>query len=681
MDSPRTGAKSMSASETGGSANGARLDSWKEIAAYLRRDVATVRRWEKREGLPVRRHQHDKLGSVYAIAAEIDEWTRSRSQSQARQPVATVDRRGTLGPAAWMWMTMSALLIAVAAGAFMAGARWTRPGEAPESRFLLATPEGLVVNSLAISPDGSQIALAGAAAGKRDSLWLREINATMPRQLLKTEGGSLPFWAPDGRHIGFFAGGKLKRIDLSDGTVETICSAGNGRGGTWSKDDVIVFASRADEPLMRVSARGGAARPLTSLTDPASAGHGWPEFLPDGRRVLYYAESSNSELEGVYVVGLDSGPPERLLAVASNAIPTSTGQLLFVRDHRLMAQSLDVDTLELKGEAVAVAEPVLQQHAFRGKGDFSVSAAGVLAFRLGSTALSPLVWIDRHGTQLGTVGEPAFYGAPILSPDGKRTAVVVWNLESHTLAMATWLIDVATGMATRLTVDPRPNFMPLWSPAGDRVAFASRHGDVNNLVQKAVNGIASEHLVFEPQTQVLPEAWSSDGRLIFYSVYAKDTGYDTWALPLFGDRKPFPVLRSEHSEAQAQLSPDGRLLSYTSDETGQLQVYVTSFPSRKGTRQISVGGGGDARWRRDGRELFYIASDGRLMAVAIDPEPNFTHGAPQPLFQTRIRLLWEDMRNHYDVTADGQRFLFTVPVDDARTTPFTVVTPWRPALR
>jgi len=677
MDSPRTGAKSASASESTGSANGARLDSWKEIAAYVRRDVATVRRWEKREGLPVHRHQHDKLGSVYAIPAEIDDWSRSRSQTETRQPAATVDWTRT--PRLAAGTAASALLVALIAGALAVGILWMHSRDTPESRFLLATTEGLVVSSLAISPDGSHIVLAGATAGQRDSLWLRELNSTTPRLLLKTEGGSLPFWAPDGRRIGFFAGRSLKQIDLSNGTVATICPAGSGRGATWSKDDVIVFSSKGGEPLMRVSARGGAVKPLTSLTDPADVGHAWPEFLPDGHRVLYYAESSNSEREGVYVVGLDSGRPRRLLAVASNAIPMSTGQLLFIRDHRLMAQAFDVVSLRLKGEAVAVAEPVVQQYAFRGKGDFSVSASGVLAYRVGVTAPSPLVWIDRYGKQLGTVGEPAFYGAPVLSPDGRRTAVVRFNLESHTIAMATWLIDIATGVSTRLTLDPKPNFMPLWSPGGDQVTFASRQGNVNNLVQTAVNGIPAEHLVFEGNTMVMPESWSAD--LIFYSVYDKSTGYDMWALPLSGDRKPFPILRSEHWESQAQLSPDGQLLSYTSDESGRLEVYVTSFPSRKGTRQISIGGGGDARWRRDGRELFYIASDGRLMAVAIDPEPNFTAGAPQPLFQTRIRLLWEDMRNHYDVTADGQRFLFTVPIDDARTTPFTVVAPWRPPVR
>jgi Tol biopolymer transport system component len=680
MDSPRTGAKSISAADTAVSANGARLDSWKEIAAYLRRDVATVRRWEKREGLPVHRHQHDKLGSVYAIAAEIDEWSRSRSLSEARQPVTPVDRAHTPRPVTW---TAAApyLVIAVIAGACAVGLIWTRSHDTPEARFLLTTTEDLVVKSLAISPDGSQIALAGSAAGQRDSLWLRDLNSTTPRLLLKTEGGSHPFWAPDGRRIGFFAGGNLKRIDLANGSVETICKAGTGRGGTWNRDDVIVFSPKGSAPLMRVSARGGDVTRLTTVTEPDGAGHAWPEFLPDGRRVLYYAESTNSEREGVYVVGLDSGQPRRLLAVSSNAIPTSKGQLLFIRDHRLMAQAFDVVSLQLKGKAVAVAEPVLQQRALRGKGDFSVSAAGVLAYRVGSTSMSPLVWIDRNGTQLGSVGEPAYYGAPVLSPDGKRAAVVAWNLDTHALSMATWLIEVATGMATRLTLDPRPNFMPLWSPGGERVAFASRQGNVNNLVQKAVNGIASEDLMFEPHTQAMPEDWSSDGRFIFYSVYTEETGYDMWALPLFGDRKPFPVLRSEHWEAQAQLSPDRQLLSYTSDESGQLEVYVTDFPSRKGTRQISTGGGGDARWRRDGRELFYIAPDGRLMAVAIDPEPNFTHGVPHPLFQTRIRLLWEDMRNHYDVTEDGQRFLFTVPIDNARTTPYTVVAPWQPPVR
>ena len=677
MDSPHPGAKSTPAPEASGSPNDTRLDSWKEIAAYLRRDVATVRRWEKREGLPVHRHQHDKLGSVYAIVTEIDAWSRSRSQPDSRLAATTAER--PTGVSSGSWMAASALLLAVIAATFLAGALWTRPGDTPESRFLLTTEEGLVVSSLAISPDGSVIALAAAAPGQRDSIWVREIASTTPRRLPKTEGGYLPFWSPDGRRLGFFADRSLKRVDLSDGSVEVICPAGAARGGTWNKEDVIVFSSKG--ALMRVSVRDGAATALTNPTNPTNAGHAWPEFLPDGQRVLYYAESPISEREGVYVVGLNSGPPQRVLAVASNAIPVSDGHLLFVRDRRLMVQAFDLDTLQSKGDAVTVADSVVQQYAFRGKGDFSVSAAGVLAYRVGTTGPSPLVWINRHGTRLGTVGEPGFYGAPVLSPDGSRTAVVRFNIESRPTSIATWLIDVVTGVATRLTVDPKPNFMPLWSPTGDRVTFASSQGTTNNLVLKAVDGIEPEDVVLKGQTAVQPESWSADGNLIFYSFFDRDTGWDMWALPLSGNRQPFPVLRSKNWESQAQLSPDGRLLSYTSNETGQLQVYVTSFPSRKDTKQISINGGGDARWRHDGRELYFIAADGHLMAVPISPEPHFKHGSPQRLFQTRIRLLWEDMRNHYDVTEDGQRFLFTVPIDDALTTPFTVVTPWRPTVR
>jgi hypothetical protein len=307
----------------------------------------------------------------------------------------------------------------------------------------------------------------------------------------------------------------------------------------------------------------------------------------------------------------------------------STGQLALHPDHRLMAQAFDVVSLRLKGEAVAVAEPVVQQYAFRGKGDFSVSASWRARVPRWSHRTEP-AWSGSIGTASNSArsASPRSMAPPVLSPDGRRTAgrAVQSRVTHHRDG------DLADrcrhGHGNSLDRRSQAELHAACGPlTGDQVTFASRQGNVNNLVQTAVNGIPAEHLVFEGNTMVMPESWSAD--LIFYSVYDKTTGYDMWALPLSGDRKPFPILRSEHWESQAQLSPDGQLLSYTSDESGQLEVYVTSFPSRKGTRQISIGGGGDARWRRDGHELFYIASDGRLMAVAIDPEPNFTHGAPQ----------------------------------------------------
>ena len=655
-----------------------RLDSWKEIAAYLQRDVATVRRWEKREGLPVHRHQHDKLGSVYADADEVDAWYRSRRRdpgiADAPEPVS-VSRvapvpYGPSRPRRWATLPVAA---AIAGTAALSVAIWfaTRTGTPAdrEVRFPLTSAEGVAVSSLAVSPDGNTIAIAGAVAGQRDSLWLRALDSTTLVPLARTEGASLPFWSPDNRHIGFFAYGELRRIDVATGAVSLLSRVHGSRGGAWNRDDVILFAESVG-PLKRIAAHGGPVTEVTAV-DVSGELHRWPEFMPDGQGFVFLVESSEPTRAGVYFATLDAPRPRKILDLKSNAIPTADGRLLFVRDNRLVSQKFDVRSLELTGEETTLAGQVVQQHYLDSKGDFSVSPTGVLVFRAGTTSRKSLVWMNRHGAVVGTLGEPGNYWAPVLSPDQRHVAVVRWEPENPGTDAVIWTIETSTGVATRLTVDKRPNVSPVWSPDGAQIMYAAL-GPQNDLIKTAVHGLTTDDVVYKAEGNPLLDAWSPDGRYIFYSVFDSRSGYDTWALPLFGGRKPFPVLRNDHWEAQSQLSPNGRLMSYTSNETSRPEVYLTTFPTRTGTWQISSGGGGDARWRSDGRELFYIAANGKLMSVAIGPPPTFTRGIPQPLFDTRIRLLW-DMRNHYDVSADGERFLFTVPIDDARLEPFTVV--------
>jgi Tol biopolymer transport system component len=645
-----------------------RLDSWKEIARYLQRDVTTVRRWEKREGLPVHRHFHDKLGTVYAYESEIDAWWAGRRSGLAEPEAAPSAGRERLA-----WSAAAALLVVsvIALVALLAGWRTTRqPGE---HRFEIPPPAGRVLGTAAVSPDGRVIAFTAADTEGRSRLWVRHLDAVALHALPETEGAAFPFWSPDSRFIGFFADGRLKRLALSGGSPRILCDAPQGRGGTWNLDDVIVFAPGREHALHRVAASGGIAVPITTVDRPRQRGHLWPDFLPDGRHVVYSADSVDAEHHAVYVAALDGGDSRLLLRARSNAVVTADGRLLFVRSGRLVAQPFDARALAIAGEPTTIADRVLQPYGYDHKGDFSISRNGVLAFRSGASPLKQLEWIDRRGKALGILAGPAVYAEPVLSPDETRVAVSVFDPLSDTWASDIWLIDAATGARSRFTFDTAADFEPVWSPDGTHVVFASNRGGTLDLYRKRTTGSEEEHLLLNSATPKHPEAWSPDGRFLTYASLEAGTKYDISVLPVVGDRTPMPLLREEFSEGQSQISPDGRWMAYTSYETGMMEVYVRPFPRGEGKWQISTAGGADPRWRRDGKELFFISARGMLTAVSVVTDGAFTPGISTPLFDTRVDHLWDDARNHYDVARDGQRFLVTTPIEDYRDVPLTVV--------
>jgi Tol biopolymer transport system component len=549
------------------------------------------------------------------------------------------------------------------------------PQEAPAAatRFLITQPvEGEVTGAPVISPDGRRVVLVVRDAAGKQSLWLRPLDALDAQQLPGTEAGGQPFWSPDGRSIGFIAAGKLKKIDFAGGPAQTLSDA-ISVGGAWNREGVIVFSRSATEGLYRIPAAGGTPEALTTLDQSRNEYiHAWPHFLPDGRHFLYVAGTSPREKSAIFIGSLDSKPPRLLLGVESSAAYAPPGYLLYAREGTLVAQPFDADRLELTGEAV----PVVRQIGFtqgNARAHFSVSETGTLLYRSDTAAAdTQLVWFDRAGKQLDTVGAAGHYSDIRLSPDGKRVAFQ--RLDPEQGASDIWLIELARGTTSRLTFDPANDGDAVWSPDGGRVVFSSAREGLPNLYQKLSSGAGGEELLLKTEDAKLANDWSPDGRHVLYNAMSRQS-FDLWVLPLFGERRPEPFLRTDFQESGGRFSPDGRFVAYVSDESGRFEVYVQSFPASGGKWQVSNGGGASPRWRRDGRELFYLSADGKLMAVEVDGSSDtFEAGVPVPLFETRVGAISGD--SPYDVAADGRRFLVKVLVGENAPAPVTVVLNW-----
>ena len=662
-----------------------RLDSWKEIAAYLKRDVTTVRRWEKREGLPVHRQLHARRDSVYAYPTEIDAWWQSRRNDLAGNGAAenrggaTSENRTTFWRRLWVPWTLAGMcaIAALVAGALV----FRKPVPRAQVRFSFLPPANTSLGTMAVSPDGRSIAFTGTT---RDTtqLWIRRLDTLTATSVPETDGAALPFWSPNSDAIGFFAAGKLWIVAVTGGTPQSIASAPDGRGGTWNRDGIIVFAPDATGPLVSVAASGGSPEPVTTL-GANERGHLWPEFLPDGRHFLYLSDSMAAEYHNLSVGDLTTRQMRNLIRLASNAVYAAEGYLLFERDRKLVAQRFDPARLQVSGEPLTLAEDVMQQWSLDHKADVSVSTTGLLAFRSRGGFDTNLVWRDRSEQISPFVRTPAGYSCPVLSPDQTRVAVGVFHMQpskrfgfgTTNITSDVWLLDRSTGAATPFTSDPGAEFEPVWSPDGRRIAYSSNRGGTLDLYQKNADGSGDEELLYASPHRKHALTWSPDGRFLVFSTVDAKTRFDLWLLPMTGDRTPIPLVTTDSSEDNVQISPDGRWFAYSSNQSGRFEVYVQRFPSPTDRWQISTNGGGDPRWSADGRQLFYIAEDRQMMSVPVTAGEAFAHGRAVPLFDTGMRPDWGTSRNHYDVTRDG-RFLMMAPVADDRTSPFTMVVNW-----
>jgi eukaryotic-like serine/threonine-protein kinase len=575
-----------------------------------------------------------------------------------------------------------------------------KPPAAPEpTRFQIPLPDKTTLSSTAefsMSPDGRQLAFGAVGTDGTERIWVRSLDSLEARPLSGSESDFLPplIWSPDSQYIAFQAGGKLKKIAISGGPAQTLCDfSAVAVGGSWNRDGVIIFGDSVGG-VMRISANGGVASPLTVL-DPSrkESRHLHPLFLPDGRHFIYLRVSGGSAHSGVYVGSLDAKPEEQsskqLLATDFGAayVPSAdpnVGELLFLRDGTLFAQPFDARRLELIGDPVIVAEQI---GAFSNDGHFSASTTGVLVYRVASIGQgAQLTWLDRAGKVLGASGEPGNYQYVELSPDGTRAAVTKVTPEASNAAL--WLVDLQRGTNMRFTFGPSIALRGIWSPDGNRVLFASYSNGVPDLYQKPASGAEDEQLVLKSDEGKYPTSWSRDGRfLLYYSQDAKTRKVGLWVLPLEGDKKPFPFLATESDNYDGKFSPDGHWVAYTSDESGRAEIYVRTFsPDARaagsdtgGKWLISTEGGSESRWRGDGKELCYLAPNGNLMAVEISTAPTFRAGVPKVLFHMPPG---STVSSSWDVTADGKRFLFpATQAQSAQQSPFTVVLNWQAGLK
>jgi hypothetical protein len=410
--------------------------------------------------------------------------------------------------------------------------------------------------------------------------------------------------------------------------------------------------------------------------------HSHPRFLPDGRHFLYLAISPQRDISGIYVSALDSNETKLLVNADAGGAYSSPGYLLFPRGRTLMAQAFDTGTLEINGDPFPVAEHVDRLGLGRRDAMFSVSETGVLVYWSGSSSNLQLVWFDRQGKQLSTVGPVGSYVTPWLSPDEKR--VTYGSSEPDGGGSDIWIMELARGTPTRFTFDPAIEAAPLWSPDGSRIVYSSDRDGPLNLYQRAANSAGeAESLPKNDNNNKVSTDWSADGRFILFQAQDPRTNFDVWVLPLSGDQKPFPYLHGDFSEVQGRFSPDGKWIAYASNESGSWQVYVQSFPAQGGKAQVSNNGGAQPQWRRDGKELFYISSERKLMAVDVKLiGSTFAAEAPKELFALRLQTLnLPGPRNYFAATADGQRFLVASVPEERITTPMTVVLNWTADLK
>jgi serine/threonine protein kinase/Tol biopolymer transport system component len=603
---------------------------------------------------------HDVVTELRWIAEGSADVVRARDQRDSRR---------------YLGWTIAGLL-ALALGAVLFSRQPSR--EARMIRAAITVEEGTAVDAISLSPDGRHLAFTGSRSDARALLWVLPLDSDTPRGLTGTEGATYPFWSPDNRFLGFFADGSLKKVDVATGLVEALCPVSLPRGGTWNREGVIVFGPNTGTGLYRISASGGERTPVTSIdVTKQETAHRWPFFLPDGRHFLYYARSGRPENSAVFVASLDSSETRRLVETTSNAAYAPPGYLLFERDGKLVAQRFDAETLDLEGEAVVVAEDVAYD-AGAWRSLFAVSEDGVLAYQTILGFTNQVAWFDREGKRLGILSSSENSYNVALSPDDHRLAVSRVSFEGGSRDI--WLYDLSRPGNSRLTFGPGAEVNPIWSPDGSRVVFESDRDGVFDIYQKAATGGAEEELLLKTALTKFATDWSSDGRFLVYDSVDAKSNSDLWALPMTDERRPESFLRTEAEEREARFSPDGRWLTYSSGESGKAEVFVKTFPASGGKWQISNGGGIAPRWRRDGRELFYIGLDQKVMAVSVRPGATFEHDPPRELFESRGIDLFT-YRSPYAVTGDGERFYFNIRAPEATSTPIRLVLDWTAGLK
>jgi Tol biopolymer transport system component/DNA-binding winged helix-turn-helix (wHTH) protein len=568
--------------------------------------------------------------------------------------------------AAAAWIAAGLLAVALAVTPFVY--RREKPSEQRTVRFQIPPPGNAPFSdgdTPVLSPDGTRIAFSNGGR-----LFVRSMDSLAARELPETEGGRFPFWAPDGRHIAFFADGKLRKMTTVGGAASMVCDSGDDEyaaGGAWNRYGEIVFASGLSAPLMRVEAAGGAPVPVTRLN--AARGdiaHRWPSFLPDGKHFLFTVYASGKG--GIFLGSLDSGETVRLLPDETNAQYVEPGYILLSRGGDLVAQPFDTAHLQITGGPLPLAENVqedppapISRTTLR-SAPFAASGPA-LAYRTAATDQSRrLRWLDRKGSPLGDLGAPGSYGRPGISPDGRAAAV---NVATDGY-LDIWIFDMTRDASSRLTFGKSDRTSPVWSPDGTEIAFAIRGSHRTRMYRLAANGAGKEELVADVDFDGVINQWTNDGQ----HLISQDINGGLWAVPLSGSRKPFALVTGPFHTHHGNVSPDGKWIAYAGEETGRREIYIRSFPPQGGKWRISSAGGSWPKWRGDGRELFYLQG-GTIMSVEVRTSAEgLQAGLPQVLFDVPGAY-------PYDVSRDGQKFLVNIPNQDpVPPQPITVVLNW-----
>jgi len=609
------------------------------------------------------------------LAMELNWIAKGNSQADAA-PVHIVERKRT------SWLTLGLAGLALAVG-LIAGTLFWQTRKEPESTMRFLAPFSFPARDMAIAPNSHTVAIVGyQEAIRKNVIWLYELGAAEPKSLPETEGADFPFWSPDGKSLAFFADGKLKRAEIAGGPVQTICEAPTGRGGTWNKDGVIVFTPSGQliDGLYEVSASGGTPKRIT-LPDQAKGenSHRWPQFLPDGKHFLYLAAnvSGQTEPDAIYVGALGSDEKKFLVKSTANASYVAAGYLLYCRENTLFAQRFDADRLELSGEAT----PVLTSVQFLPRIAYVVYAAGggtILAQKESVVSLSTLDWFDRAGKFLTNAGKPDNYSNVTLSPNGKLIALD--KTDPGTQNADVWIYDAVAGSHKRLTFDPAIDAMPVWSPDGSQVVFASSREHLFNLYVKKSDGSQEEKAVYAQGNKdiadLYPGSWSPDGKFVLYTHSTELRVMDMTT------HQPRPFLNGNFVLRSGQISPDGKWAAYASNETGKWEIYVTSFPEARGKWQVSSGGGTQPKWRGDTKELYFMAPDAKIMAAPVSTRTSFEAGTPVALFQANPQeMVATSEQNVYDVSRDGQKFLVNTKAQQANTQPMSIILNWTASLK
>jgi Tol biopolymer transport system component len=586
---------------------------------------------------------------------------------QAVEPAAAVVKSRTRERIAFgLALVLLAVTLLLAYGYFHRG---SPPARVVRSSLLPPPNHFFQRGNFAVSPDGTRLAFVAVGPDGSYKLWVRTFSASNAQPLNGTEGAILPFWAPDSRRIGFFASGKLNTIDIESGALRILGEAPTSRsGGTWSPNGTIVFSPALIGSLHRIPDTGGTSTPVTRVVRQASGQkHLWPSFLPDGKHFLFFAgwgSTDDSEENGIYVGSLDGSAPKLISSELTGNVIYSAGHLLYGRDRSLRAQLFDTDKLNLSGQAISISEQELEVDAVFFHSEYSISQNGVLVFQSLADSVSRLVWFDQTGKELGQIAELG-YSDPRLSPDGRSLAVSSDDARNGKLSIRVY--DLARAVSNRLT-DAEDDESPAWSHDGGELAYATLDPKAHFLKTVGVDGSGPARALVKASGVMRHLDWAVDGHLVFTDL---SSGFALLKIYSAGASKAVPF----GNGAEARFSPDGKWIAYVGIPTGG--IFVQPFPGPGGRIGISGATGAQPVWARDGKQVFYIAPDRKLMAVSFDAQHK-TAGAPRVLFQTRI-VAASFFGTQYDVAPDGRFLINSVPANYS--SPLTLLTGWTAQLK